>query len=55
MYAIIYDEAMGATGENGDRVNHCMAIEKKKLLGFSSEDKNPYRLAAATARDNIED
>ena len=37
----------GATGENGDRVNRCMKIEKKimqktnsGLLGFSSEDEN---------------
>ena len=48
----------GATGENGDRVNRCMKIEKKimqksnsGLLGFSSEDENHNLSEAGTARD----
>ena len=51
----------GGTGERGDRINRCIAIERKimektnsGLLGFSSEDENHDHSAAATSREEEE-
>jgi len=52
----------GGTGERGDRINRCIAIERKimektnsGLLGFSSEEDTRDRSAAATTRDEEEE